>query len=267
MEALGIIGNISRDVAVYPGDHRVELLGGAALHVGLAATRAGLASAPIAVIGTDLAWLREEPRLADVDLRYVKASPGMSCAFRLSYDEGSQLTGTSCDYGVAAGLTSHVLKVLGQHRRYHVCCRRPLDVPSVLGRLVKAGIPFSTDFHIASAPAVIPAAAAALPRASIVFVNVAEFAVLNRVAEPAQLPAVVISDGPRAVTMLRRGRVVARVAPPVARAVEVTGAGDTLAGTFLAASACGLGDEPALQAAVIAAAESVSDPGLVIGPR
>jgi sugar/nucleoside kinase (ribokinase family) len=266
MEALGIIGNISRDLAVYPGDRRVELLGGAALHVGLAASRAGLASAPIAVIGTDLRWLQKDPRLADMDMHYVKTSPGTSCAFRLSYDEGGQLADTNCSYGVAVGLTNHALEVLGQHRRYHVCCRRPLDVPAVLDRLVKAGIPFSADFHVASAPAVLPAAAAALPRTSIVFVNVAEFAVLIEVADPAHLPAVVISDGPRPATMLRRGRVVARVTPPVACPIEVTGAGDILAGTFLAGSACGLGDEAALQAAVRAAAESVSGPGLVFGP-
>jgi sugar/nucleoside kinase (ribokinase family) len=67
--------------------------------------------------------------------------------------------------------------------------------------------------------------------------------------------------------MLRFGRVVASVLPPDASAVEVTGAGDTLAGTFLAACARGLGDQAALAAAVGAATEAVSGPGLVITAR
>jgi len=264
MEALAVIGNISRDIAAYPGGHRVEMLGGAALHTSLAATRAGLASAPVAVIGSDLEWLRTDPRLAGLDMRYVKTSPGTSCTFRLSYREDGQLAGTRSSFGVATALTRHVLETLGRHRCYHVCCRRPLDVPAVLGCLVNAGLPFSADFHIASAAAVMPAAAAALPQASVVFVNAAEFAILSQVTDPEQLAAVVISDGPRPVTMLRQGQVVASAVPPAASAAEVTGAGDTLAGTFLAASAARLGDEAALEAAVRAAASSVAGPSLII---
>ena len=264
MEVLGVIGNISRDRAIYPGGRRVELLGGAALHVALAATRAGLPSTPIAVIGSDLGWIRDDARLTDMDLSCVEVTCGRSCSFRLAYDESGHLTGTASSFGVAAHLTRHVLEVLGRHRSYHVCCRRPLDVPVVLGRLVGAGIPFSVDFHLASAAVIMPNADAAIAHASVVFVNAAEFATLSEITDPGRLKAVVISDGPRPVVMLRSGRVVASVLPPDASVVEVTGAGDTLAGTFLAARARGLGDQPALEAAVGAAAEAVTGPGLVI---
>ena len=56
MELLSVIGNISRDLIVYPGT-RTEMLGGAALHIALAASRAGLRAAPVAVLGTDLGWI------------------------------------------------------------------------------------------------------------------------------------------------------------------------------------------------------------------
>jgi sugar/nucleoside kinase (ribokinase family) len=264
VEVLGVIGNISRDRAIYPGGRRVELLGGAALHVALAATRAGLPSIPVAVIGSDLGWIRDDARLTDIDLSCVEVTCGRSCSFRLAYDESGHLTGTASSFGVAAHLTQHVLEVLGRHRNYHVCCRRPLDVPVVLGRLVSAGIPFSVDFHLASAAVVMPTADAAIAHASVVFVNAAEFATLSEITDPRRLKAVVISDGSRPVVMLRSGRVVASVLPPDASVIEVTGAGDTLAGTFLAARARGLGDQPALEAAVGAAAEAVAGPGLVI---
>ncbi len=267
MEVLGVIGNISRDQAIYPGGRHVELLGGAALHVALVATRAGLPSAPVAVIGSDLGWIRNDVRLTDIDLSCVGVTCGRSCSFRLTYDESGQLTGTGSSFGVAARLTGHVLDVLGQHQSYHVCCRRPLDVAVVLGRLVGAGIPFSVDFHLASAAVAMPAADAAIAHASVVFVNAAEFATLGQVTDPGRLKAVVISDGPHPVIVLRSGRVVASVLPPVASVIEVTGAGDALAGTFLAACARGLGDQSALEAAVSAATEAISGPGLVITAR
>jgi sugar/nucleoside kinase (ribokinase family) len=267
VETLGVIGNISRDRAIYPGGHHVEMLGGAALHVALAATRAGLPSAPVAVIGRDLGWIRDDVRLTAMDLGYVEVTRGRSCSFRLTYDESGHLTGTGSSFGVAAHLTRHALDVVGRHRSYHVCCRRPLDVPVVLGRLVGARIPFSVDFHLASAAVTMPAADAAIAHASVVFVNAAEFTTMGQVTDPARLKAVVISDGPRPVSMLRFGRIVASVLPPDASVIEVTGAGDTLAGTFLGARARGLGDQPALEAAVSAASEAVSAPGLVITAR
>jgi sugar/nucleoside kinase (ribokinase family) len=261
---LGVIGNISRDQAIYPGGRHVELLGGAALHVARSATRAGLRSAPVAVIGSDLDWIRDDVRLKDMDLSCVEVIRGRSCSFRLTYDECGQLAGTGSSFGVAEQVTRHALDVVGQHQRYHVCCRLPLDIPVVLSRLVSAEIPFSIDFHLASAAAAIPAADAAIGHATIVFVNTAEFAALGRVTDPGRLQAIVISDGPRPVKLFRSGRVVASVLPPAASVIEVTGAGDALAGTFLAACARGLSDQPALEAAVSAATEAISGPGLVI---
>jgi sugar/nucleoside kinase (ribokinase family) len=74
----------------------------------------------------------------------------------------------------------------------------------------------------------------------------------------------VVTDGPRPAVVVRHGEVTASASPPAVRVAEVTGAGDTLAGTFLAAAAQGLGDEDALQAAVLAAASAAAAPGLSI---
>lgn len=264
MEQLGVIGNISRDLAVYPGGPRAEMLGGAALHIALAAARAGLSAAPISVIGTDLGWVLDDPRLAEVDLSHVKVTLGQSCTFRLAYDGSGRLTDAKATFGVAAGLTGHVLNVIGSHRVCHVCCRRPIDASAVLARLAAAGIPFSVDFHLASASAIMPTACNALRFAVAVFVNAAEFTMLEQVTDPATLNTVVISDGPRLATVLAHGQQVAAAVPPATAVAEVTGAGDTLTGTFLAASARGLGCQAALDEAVTAASEAVGTPGLSI---
>ena len=264
---LGVIGNISRDHVSYPTGRGAWLLGGAALYVALAATRAGLPAAPASVIGTDLGWVTSDPRLAGLDMSGVKVVPGPSCAFGLSYDHHGTVTGTSASFGVSQRLTAHALTLLGSRPSWHVCCRRPLDPQMVLGHLTRAGTPFSADFHIASAVDLMPGVRAHLTRATAVFVNAAEFAVLSRTADVRALPLVVISDGPRPAVTMRRGRITATAAPPVTAAAEVTGAGDTLTGTFLAAAAVGMDDQDALQAAVSAAAVAVAGTGLAIpGP-
>ena len=262
MRTLGVIGNISRDLVSYPDDRKFTLLGGAGLHVALAASRAGVPAAPISVIGNDLEPLLHDRRLATLDLASVKIVPEMSCTFRLNYDQDGRLAQAECDFGAAANLTCHALAALGRHDSYHVCCRRPLDVALILHRLVSKARHFSADFYLASAVELIPAAAALLPNASTVFVNAAELTVLADTIDLARLPAIVISDGPRLVTFMRHGQVVAVLQPPNAIVTEVTGAGDTLAGTFLAAIEQGLADIDALQTAVSAATGAIRDPGI-----
>jgi len=261
---LAVIGNISRDRSVYADGRQFELLGGAALHVARAASRAGLASAPVSVIGTDLGWIHADPRLADIDLTSVKTVADASCAFTLTYTAAGTLVRIDCSFGAAESLTSHCLAAIGQHSLHHVCCRRPLDVPAVLGRLARDGLAFSTDFHLASAADLITAAVPFLPHAAAVFVNAAEFATLRTLSDPACLSAVVVSDGPGEVILFRHGHPTAAIRPPDSCPVEVTGAGDTLAGAFLAGMARGLSDGDALRAAVTAASQSIRAPGLAI---
>jgi sugar/nucleoside kinase (ribokinase family) len=261
---LGVIGNISRDQISRPEGRITELLGGAALHVALAASRAGLRAAPVAVIGADLQWITRDSRLATLDLSCMKVSSGRSCAFHLTYDAEDRLADTAASFGVAEELTGHALSVLTKRPAWHVCCRRPLDAALILDRLASAQKPYTADFNLASAPVVMPTVRTALCRASAVFVNTAELGILSQVTSLRELCLVVVSDGPRPAVALRRGQVSASVAPPQVAVTKVTGAGDVLAGTFIAATARGLGDQDALQLAVSAAADAVTRPGLVL---
>src|SRR5947207_4040597 len=170
---LGVLGNISRDQVAYPGGRTIQFLGGAALHGALAATRAGLPTAPVAVVGQDLEWITRDPRLADVDLSCVKVAPGKSCAFGLTYDVDGRVVNTTSWFGVTEAMTSYALSVLGKFTAWHVCCRRPLAATAILDRLAEDGMTFSVDFHLASARALMPRVRAALPRADAIFVNAA----------------------------------------------------------------------------------------------
>ncbi|MGH3815167.1 MAG: PfkB family carbohydrate kinase [Pseudonocardiaceae bacterium] len=60
------------------------------------------------------------------------------------------------------------------------------------------------------------------------------------------LRGVLVTDGPHSAQLVRWGRCIAQAIPPQVTTVDVTGAGDTVAGTFLAARAAGLNDTAAL---------------------
>ena len=159
------------------------------------------------------------------------------------------------DFGVGEQLTDHALATIADASRLHVCCRRPLDtsrfVPLLRGR------PYSVDFFLPSIQTNVQALRPVIDDAEGVFVNAAEFAALRDLVEVSRLRLVVVTDGPRSAVALRHGRIVADVQPPVAQAVEVTGAGDTVTGVFLASKATGQDDRDALRSAVQAASRSL----------
>ncbi|MGW6775255.1 PfkB family carbohydrate kinase [Streptomyces sp. NPDC055037] len=270
VERLDVIGNISRDQTRYPDHRGGSRLGGAALFLSLAAAKAGRRTAPVCVLGNDLAHLPDAPGLDTLDWSARIQVDGMSTTFDLEYDLQGELVGVGTDYGVAERLTEHALRHVELHPRgtYHVCCRRPLDVAAMLGRLAGSAADFSMDFFLPSAEAMIRAAASWLPKATTLFVNAAEYRLLGQMIDSGRLPEVVITDGPRAAVVRRFGRQVASAVPPPHPPREVSGAGDTLAGTFLALRSQGATTAQALAEATAAAARYVAAPSLPIpAPR
>ncbi|MBE1584569.1 PfkB family carbohydrate kinase [Nonomuraea angiospora] len=259
-----MIGNISIDTTRYPDGRTYALIGGAALHVALAAARAGTPARPVAVIGADLTRLHARPWPKKLDLSHVTTAAGASCRFDITYSTDGQVVGLTAAYGCATALTAHVLDVLDGSAcdHWHICCRRPLDVRPVLEQLVMAGHPFSLDFHLASAAEQIHAATNALPHAVAVFVNAAEYRILDDLVAVNELATVVVSDGSGAVVLLRHGRAIDTELPQGGPVTEVTGAGDTLAGAYLADILQGSTEQEALASAVTAATHQARDPGL-----
>lgn len=262
MAPLAVLGNISLDHATTRHGQRRTSVGGAALHIALAATAGALQAAPVAVTGHDLRWLPADPRLAILDWSAVSVRDGQSAAFTLTYDTDDTLVGLRAEHGVASGLTSHVLQRIhtGRDDTYHVCCRTPLNTGRVLSVLADRHATFSADFIISSAATAIPAAAPFLPQARVVFVNQAEYHLLASAVPIEDLPAVVVSDGPRTARLYRHGQLAAAADPPPVPATQISGAGDTLAGAFLAALAVGHEDQAALQRAVAKASAHTTTP-------
>ncbi|MGH3819057.1 MAG: carbohydrate kinase family protein [Pseudonocardiaceae bacterium] len=264
MSKLGVVGNISIDRSIRDGISDTTSIGGAALYVALSATRAGLASRPLSVVGTDLNVIQHDPLLSILDLSGVRTVAGRSAGFTLTYDAEGTLVSADSDYGASTQLTTHALEQIRarQDGPYHVCCRRPLDIAKVLNVLVHAATPFSLDFFLPSAAESITAAASALPMAHVVFVNAAEYDLLTNAVPTRHLREVLVTDGPRPAQLICSGRCVAQILPPQVATVDVTGSGDTLAGTFLAARAAGLDGAVALEWAVCAASRHAASPAI-----
>ncbi|MEV0928787.1 carbohydrate kinase family protein [Streptomyces spongiicola] len=270
VDRLDVIGNISRDLTRYPDHRGGARLGGAALFVSLAATKAGRPAAPVCVLGSDLAHLPQLPGLDALDWSARLQTNGTSTTFGLEYDLQGDLVEVRTDYGAAEALTEHALSHVSRRTQatFHVCCRRPLDVEAVLDRIANTTAPFSVDFFLPSAETMIRAAAPWLPAATTLFVNAAEYRLLNQAVDCSMLREVVVTDGPRAAVVHSFGRQVASAVPPPHHAHEVSGAGDTLAGTYLAHRSRGTAIAQALAKATAAAARYVAAPSLPIpAPR
>ncbi|MGW3952897.1 PfkB family carbohydrate kinase [Streptomyces sp. NPDC004752] len=266
MTRLDVIGNVSRDVTRYPDHRGGARLGGAALFVALAAARAGRPAAPVCVLGDDLAHVPQAAGLEGIDWSARGEAEGPSARFGLEYDLMGELVDIRTDYGVAERLTGHALAHVERHpeSQYHLCCRRPLDVAAVLDRLVRHGAVFSVDFFLPSAEDMIRTAVPWLDQASTVFVNAAEYQLLRSNTDTAALPEIVVTDGPRTAQVWVFGQQAASVLPPPRPPREVSGAGDTLAGTFLAHRSRGATPAQALAEAAEAAAHFVTAPSLPI---
>jgi sugar/nucleoside kinase (ribokinase family) len=264
MSQLGVVGNVSIDRSHWGGLMGPTSVGGAALYVALAATRAGLEARPLSVIGSNLEAIRDEPLLDILDLSGVQTVSGNSAVFTLNYDLNGLLTETKADYGASAQLTAHALEQIRSMRdaSYHVCCRRPLDIARVLDALVKDQARFSLDFFVPSAAESIAAAANALPLAQMVFVNAAEYELLANVVPIRALHEVVVTDGRHPAQLIHFGSCIAHAIPPQITIVDVTGSGDTLAGTFLAARNRGFDGKVALEWAVREASAHAGLPAL-----
>lgn len=254
MAVTGIIGNISRVRSIYPDGRTLEFLGGAAFHTSLAASRAGLDVAPISIIGGDLRRVIDRLILSRLDFSSVRMEDGVSSSFDITYGNEGELSSITCAYGVSSQLTKHALNEIGKYERLHVCCRHPLDVTTILGSVSEKQ--FSIDFFVSSAREMIASAEKFLPLASSIFVNTAEYEVIQSVTDISVLNRIIVSNGRHAARLMCRGEVQAAALPPKVQTSEVTGAGDTLAGTFLALQAAGYDEAIALQEAVNAASEA-----------
>jgi sugar/nucleoside kinase (ribokinase family) len=247
-----IIANIGWVRASYPDGRSYTFPGGAGLHLSTAVSAAGGLATPISVVGIDLREVVTALEKRHIDTQAVKEVPDQpSCRFELSYDDNGSLISAISQFNAAQGLSEHALNQLDTPGHFHVSCRLPLDLAPLLAAL--AGRSYSLDFYSPSIANYLTLARPFLSGAHGIFINQAELALLQQIVGISELELLVVSDGARPVRLFSHGEMIAVVQPPIVAALEVTGAGDTLAGSYLASTLNGVAIHDALHIAVYAA--------------
>jgi sugar/nucleoside kinase (ribokinase family) len=206
--------------------------------------------------------------LADLDVAMdgIAVLPGASARFHIEQSRDGSLSFRS-DLGVAAepdfdGFPASYLRA----RHVHLGSAPPRQQLAWLEFLRARGCQaqVSVDMFEPFVAAEPEACRQACARADVIFLNQTEYQGLY--AGRAHPPVPVIrKQGPGGAEYLAPG-VQFRVPAPPADEVDPIGAGEILAGAFLALRARGLAEEPALAYSVAAATRSVTEFG-VAGPR
>jgi sugar/nucleoside kinase (ribokinase family) len=229
---LVIIGNISHDHVWYGKEQRASFFGGAGLNVALAAAHCGIRPRLISVIGErDHQFLQElEPFISTA---LIATLPGETCQFEMHYTIQGALEELFCRFGVATYIDVYIndLDMLAQHT--HICCRTPLHPSLILPRLVSMNTSFSLDFMVSSASQQIFQCRDWIKYAKCVFVNQQEYEVLEGLYPPQQIQMLVVTNGGGPIRIFHSGAETFHTHSLTQAFYDVTGAGDTLAGTFL----------------------------------
>ena len=230
---LAVVGNISRDIAWQGTEKRGPFFGGAGLNIAVAIARCGKRPQLISVLGhQDVGLLREIDHL--IDTTRVSTMPGDTCQFEMRYTEQGILKELSSRFGVAVFIDSYLQDIDFSPVHHHICCRAPLNAAATLERLVAARIPFSLDFIASSASQQMSNCNMWIEFAECICVNRQEFQMLQEIYDVAKVKKLVVTSGSGPVVVFHYGKEISRHVCSEQEFYDVTGAGDTFAGTFLA---------------------------------
>lgn len=241
----------------------VSYVGGSGFVVAFAASALLDGVGLVAQVGEDfdLGVLRRIP----INMEGIAVQPGASA--RLRIDQASDGTiSFGSDLGVAAEPSFDRYPAVYLHARYvHLGTAPPRQQLAWLKYLRDQGChaQVSVDMFEPFVAAEPDACHEVCDRADLIFLNKAEHRDLYRGRADPPAPAV-LKHGPGGAEFLADG-VRHRIPAPPAAEVDPIGAGEVLAGSFLALRARGLAEDRALAYAVAAATRSVTEFG-VTGP-
>lgn len=131
----------------------------------------------------------------------------------------------------------------------------------LLHRQPRAIISIDTDQFFFDQPTLIPIIENNFKQADLIFTNRVEYQHLKQIVDTH--PWAVVKQDKGGAYILQEGKKVAEAAAPRVEAVDVTGAGDIFAGTFLAETIQGNGLQKSLESAVDQASKSVTAEGVM----
>jgi len=242
-------------------DSLSEAPGGVIANAAVAACRAGAAVRALLHFGDDLASRAAPSLLTERGLELdISTGRGALCRCVIIIDRSGEKRlllhpGVSM-YPTAEQAQRAPLAGAGW---MHTAIYDPLAASILIARCRELSIPFSIDLEPATLVHGIESLAGHIEGAAVVFCNVRSAAILGADAVPRLeklgAKAIVLTQGPAGATWHSAGHSFSVSAPAVS-VIDTTGAGDCLAGWFIAETLRGKGSGPALCAAVAAASWS-----------
>lgn len=231
LNIIGAVGWVEKEI-----DGKMQAFaGGAGLNIGLAARRCGPEVSVISVIGSDA------PPLDDLGFTNLcRVDQGRTARFIYkATDHGSEPT-ISCHYGVLDEVNEYVCLLSEPYGGSwnHICCRAPIDPSRVLTHILQEEPQVvSLDFIYASLPRMLEASAPYLSSVDYVFMNEAELDLAQQSRHLAGFTGhLIVTRGEAGAFISKEGQLVAEVSGrKINKILDTSGAGDTFAGTFIAA--------------------------------
>jgi cytidine kinase len=261
-----IVGPLAFDDVQAPAGRRSGLLGGSGAYAGIAAAKHGPV-ALVSIAGSDLDDVMLEPvRRAGVDLAGLQRVAGRTLRWTGSYTEGlAESEVRNADLGVVQRWDPVVPEAARDARHVLLANTDPAVQARALDQLRPDVVLLDTmDQWIRERRRAFEAM---IVRATIVSLNEAELVQLTGERDVIAAGRLLVGRGPRAVvvkrgahgaTLVTRDGHYALPAYPIA-AIDPTGAGDALAGAFIARLARdGRIDEPGLREALAAGMAAAS---------
>jgi sugar/nucleoside kinase (ribokinase family) len=259
-----VVGTTARVISAHGAECSSVALGGAGFNVTVAARATGTQPRLITLVGTDLdageiavvRLIAEEP--------YLSVVPGSTCQFNFHHGLPDGPPAVTSEYGVGIGLTEHAKRFNYADTHLHVCCRNPLNAGEILRyALRQSPARLSVDFIGTSLQSQLNAVIPYAEAIDWMFLNEREYAEASSyLADSAFHGRIVVTSGGDGARVLRNGNFIEQAQAPKTRVADATGAGDALAGTFIALLWQGRTVSEALQSGVDAGALAVTDTGV-----
>ena len=261
-----VVGPLAFDDVHAPAGHRAGLLGGSGAYASLAAAKYGEVML-VSIAGSDLDDATLAPlRNANVDLAGLERTAGRTLRWSAMYSEDfAQSTVRNTDLGVVSGWRPRIPDAAADAGYLFLANTDPTVQRAALDQLRPDHVVVDTmEEWIRERRSAL---GAVIARATIVSLNGPELTLLTGERDLVVAANAILAQGPRAVIAKRGARGAAlltrngafNVPAYPAVVLDPTGAGDALAGAFIARLArTGRDDEPALHDALVAGVAAAS---------
>lgn len=232
---LAVIGNISIDTINYHDQRKVSFWGGAGLNIAIAVKKAKASVALISLVGEKSELIIEYINQLGINDLVLKDLSKKNCEFEIFYDDTDKLNKITYEFGVMNSINTYLEYFdYSSYDFYHVCCKNPLKSVFCIEKIIKSRKKFSLGFIKSSILKQISEIGENIYFADFIFINNEELDILKEYCDLRKINLLIVTNGSNPVRVFKNGFLQNEyICKPKKNVIDVTGAGDTIIGSFL----------------------------------